>query len=114
MILTKQEAKALAKTREATRAELYMRLLQIKLVGPQHSSTGICENIRLACSFPAYELLKAGINSWPDKLCDIFPVEGTFKAYAQASARNALWDDPKRLALLDYLIDCTEPLEDQS
>ena len=86
--------------------ELLKNLRRIRDEGPQIPSSGICANMTyLGTSLPE-DLLAA----WPDGIenPESCPVEGSFDCYCQSGYLGTLWQNPRRLALLDWLIDTIE------
>lgn len=95
-------------------AELLKILKRIRDEGPQARNCGICGNVLVVadekidgCAL-LRELDKV-IRHWPanagtcyvTKVC--YPVEGE-KQYFKDAAQNILWENPRRIALLDWLI----------
>ena len=101
---------------------LYAALLKCK----QNPDTrwGICKNVAdfVRESGMNYELkaatmqeivkeLDALLIKWPDKALDksqryaVYPVEGDFRIYDRDQAQGILWQNPRRIALLDWLME---------
>lgn len=83
-------------------------LIQIKEDGPPLPNDGICANVdRLSGhdkeTSAEFEELMA---SWPESQDqrNIYPVEGSAHHYFMAQRHHSLWDNPKRHALLDWMI----------
>lgn len=85
---------------------------------------GICKNVAdfVRASNIDYELkaatlqevvneLDALIEKWPDKAREKgksfshYPVEGNYRVYDTDQARGELWENPRRIALLDWLLE---------
>lgn len=76
----------------------------IKTHGPASALCGICGNVADICGYysTAVQQLEALIANWPDRASDDrFPVEGCLFEYALDDNK---WQNPRRLALLDWLI----------
>lgn len=80
-------------------------LRHIKLHGPKYTNRGICCNVYVQDhSDSLQDELQELIARWPDKTpsgCDLFPIEGSHLAYHRTINK---WQNPRRLALLDWLI----------
>ena len=79
-------------------------LHRIRAHGPADPWTGICGNVARVCGYgsTAAQQLEALIATWPDRASDDrFPVEGSLFEYL---ADDNKWQNPRRLALLDWLI----------
>lgn len=88
--------------------ELLEALRAIKLE-PATMSQGICGNLRTIVGDIKWVILgkqlRALMDKWPEALPNRFyPVEGKQEAYMLAAAKRILWDNPRRIALLDWLI----------
>ena len=70
--------------------------------------SGICNNV--GCEIPeaAFKLLESAIKSWPESLGSTYPVEGSAALYNDSADNGTIWQNPKRLALLDHLITYTK------
>lgn len=77
---------------------------------------GICPNVnhyllqdyRIIEAAASFEILKELMKEWPDAGFNIYyPIDG-FVEYVRA---GDLWENPRRLALLDYLIEQTKENE---
>lgn len=80
---------------------------------PAHLDMGICGNVReLSPDTEAWvvngKLLRSLLGKWPDKAenhhHDHYPVEGSCVEYLIDSQQAILWRNPRRIALLDWLI----------
>lgn len=86
--------------------KLLKNLRRIRDEGPQIPSSGICANVDyLGTRLPASLLLE-----WPGSIDPLaaYPVEGSLSVYNRDAAEGTLWKNPRRLALLDWLIDTIE------
>ena len=95
-----------------TNSPLLHVLLELKTNGPVDTSCGICGNVEtlLLGDYTEQELeiatveLPSLISQWPDRIPSmggLFPVEGGPDAYRSDSNK---WQNPRRIALLDWLI----------
>lgn len=81
-------------------------LTQIKR-RPVRLDHGICENVRAIDRNPEiHRQLWELMAKWPDAVQDNrwYPVEGDMSLYMYAVRDRALWQNPRRIALLDWLI----------
>lgn len=88
-------------------------LKQIRDSGPRQSDAGICYNVALIDEGVArkYSEITQLVKQWPEGFSDKqFPVEGGF-FYWKAKDEGTLWENPRRLALLDW---CIEQLEKEA
>ena len=80
-------------------------LRHIRTHGPKYTESGICYNVSaLDHSDSLQDELQELTSRWPDKTpsgCDLFPIEGSHLAYHRTINK---WQNPRRLALLDWLI----------
>lgn len=80
-------------------------LRHIRTNGPKRTNSGICCNVYVQDhSDSLQDELKELIARWPDKTqsgYDQFPIEGSPSAYNRTINK---WRNPRRLALLDWLI----------
>lgn len=79
-------------------------LRHIRTHGPASTLCGICGNVADICGYysAAMSQLEALIVTWPDRASDDrFPVEGCIFEYALDDNK---WQNPRRIALLDWLI----------
>lgn len=80
-------------------------LRHIKTHGPKYTNRGICCNVYTQDHSDSLQNeLHELIARWPDKTPtggDLFPIEGSNLAYHRAINK---WQNPRRLALLDWLI----------
>lgn len=93
-----------------TTSPLLEALHTIRTHGPTSTLSGICVNVADICGYysTAVRQLEALIVTWPDRASDDrFPVEGCIFEYV---ADDNKWQNPRRIALLDWLI---EQLEEQ-
>ena len=101
---------------------LYAALLKCKK--ETDTRWGICKNVTdyIRAANIDYELkaatmqeivkeLDAMIEKWPDKAREKgqsfshYPVEGDFRIYDADQAQGILWQNPRRIALLDWLME---------
>lgn len=101
---------------------LYAALLKCKK--ETDTRWGICKNVTdyIRAANIDYELkaatmheiaieLDALMDKWPDKVVDksqryaAYPVEGDFRIYDRDQAQGILWQNPRRIALLDWLME---------
>ena len=101
---------------------LYAALLKCKK--ETDTRWGICKNVTdcIRAANIDYELkaatmheivkeLDALMGKWPDKVVDksqpyaAYPVEGDFRIYDADQAQGILWQNPRRIALLDWLME---------
>lgn len=97
--------------------DLLICLKHIKEHGPMDRAEGICGNVLLAADElgrrMVHDWLMEGLEkmlvSWPENAGDCqmmkvsYPVEGNRDYWVHARSRT-LWDNPRRHALLDWLI----------
>ncbi len=94
---------------------------KLKNKGPFDRGAGICFNTFYNFGLghrnreEVNEKLNQLISSWPDikKNEDqtpntLHPVEGNFDDYGKAAMSETLWENPRRLALLDFMIKTLE------
>ena len=92
-------------------------LIHLKEQGPWLPNHGICTNIydfidkeEIKCRETCLNDLDKAIEKWPSAYsfedCEIsdFPVGG-MEEYHREAALGALWQNPRRLELLDFIID---------
>lgn len=88
--------------------ELHQRLLQVKREGPS-----ICYQLRLmAAEQDALKIqMRMLLARWPGRRGEAkyVPVEGSMSLFHEAAVKETLWEDPRRHALLDWLIEETKP-----
>ena len=89
-------------------ANLLPVLKQIK-TRPPRLDEGICGNLQILLGeipfCKATTDLRDLMEKWPETSGDrIFPVEGKIDMFLVDSYHNKLWDNPRRIALLDWLI----------
>lgn len=77
--------------------------------GPQQPDKGICGNLRTLIGDEKFREVASDLcdmmETWPETSGDrFFPVEKTRAAYVHDAKRGALWENPRRIALLDWLI----------
>lgn len=81
-------------------------LRRIKAEGPRNTRHGICGNAHLLDDSDSLQLLlQALIAIWPDKApsgLDLYPIEGSHTSFVAAGSNK--WQNPSRIALLDWLI----------
>lgn len=86
-------------------------LRHIRANGPASTLCGICGNVADICGYysTAVRQLEALLVTWPDRASDDrFPVEGCLFEYALDDNK---WQNPRRIALLDWLIEQLEQEE---
>ena len=80
-------------------------LRNIRTCGPKYTGRGICCNVYVQDhSDSLQDKLQELIARWPDKTpsdYDLFPIEGSSLSYHRTINK---WQNPRRLALLDWLI----------
>jgi hypothetical protein len=88
---------------------IHQQLLQIKS-GIRVPEVGICCNLKIFSDYGTKRLHKA-IMSWPLRkgTGHLWPVEGTRYKYCKSSGNYSLWSNPRRIKLLDYLIEYYKP-----
>ncbi len=88
---------------------VHRQLLKIK-AGHRAPEIGICNNLYIFSDYGTRRLHKA-IMSWPLRKGNShhWPVEGTDNKYCKSGNAGTLWQNPRRLALLDYLIEYYKP-----
>jgi hypothetical protein len=88
---------------------IHRQLIQIKS-GHRAPDIGICNNLNIFSDYGTRRLHKA-IMSWPLRKSNthLWPVEGTHNEYCKSSDNYTIWQNPRRLALLDYLIEYYKP-----
>lgn len=77
---------------------------------PVRLDQGICGNLRTTVGDEKWKVmslhLRAMMDKWPERLPNRFyPVEGTQERYMADAANRILWQNPRRIALLDWLIE---------
>lgn len=101
---------------------LYAALLKCK--NDPDTRWGICKNVtdyiraanidfelKAATMQEIIKELDALMSKWPDKAVDksqsyaVYPVEGDFRLYDRHQAEGILWQNPRRTALLDWLME---------
>lgn len=98
--------------KKATASDVYKALKSLKEDGPAMLVVGICSNLDHKLSeqdryIPSNFLFRA-FEAWPDFSGDVFfPVDGE-DAYWED---DEMWVNPKRLQLLDYLIEYFKELD---
>ena len=87
-------------------------LKQIRDDGPQLLHCGICGNVDTMAADEVDEMallreLNKTIRKWPATAReeDSFPVEGNSLQFLKDAANLSLWNNPRRIALLDWLIE---------
>lgn len=75
---------------------------------------GICGNLSFGSYTSERRDVEKAISEWPDAKGNpgdgfSYPVEGRREGYWASKAAGTLWDNPRRLALLDYLIEYFKP-----
>jgi len=88
---------------------IHRQLLQIK-AGHRAPDIGICNNLCIFSDYGTKRLHKA-ILSWPQRKGEghSYPVEGSMRKYCEAAISFTMWKNPRRLALLNYLIEYYKP-----
>lgn len=88
--------------------ELHDILLQVKREGDAICSQ--CMNT-VAYTDKVGKELDALLARWPDRRGEIgcLPIEGNMSVFHEAAANKILWENPRRHALLDWLIEETKP-----
>ena len=85
---------------------LLTALRRIKTEGPANTRHGICGNVHLLdASDSLQEQLQALVATWPDKASsglDLYPIEGSHSSFVAAGSYK--WQNPRRIALLDWVI----------
>lgn len=76
---------------------------------PPHLDKGICGCARDLMGDPEFNRiiipLRDLMEKWPETTGDrAFPVEGSASKYLVDSYQDKLWENPRRIALLDWLI----------
>ena len=89
---------------------IHRQLLQIKS-GHRAPDIGICNNLDPIRSSYAQRKFINAILSWPQRKGKghSYPVEGSMSKYSQSSKEYTLWSNPRRIKLLDYLIEYYKP-----
>lgn len=89
---------------------VHRQLLRIKK-GHRAHYKGICNNLYQLRTKKAQSKFINAIKSWPLRRGTSlsYPVEGDMNLYVQATSNDTIWEDPRRLALLDYLIEYYKP-----
>jgi len=93
-----------------TRKSIHRQLLSIKRA-PKWDTVGICANMDFGSTRTALKFCDA-MEVWP--LAKGFikyatPVEGSMQLYLKSVADKTIWQNPRRHALLDYLISYYTP-----
>lgn len=95
-------------------------LRQLKVQGPKDKFHGLCLNIKLNLiaegMYPyhvslAMERVDDLFAKWPESKNATFPVEGSFMQHMNKTAIRSRWTNPRRLALLDWMIAYLETQE---
>lgn len=101
---------------------LYAALLKCKK--ETDTRWGICKNVtdyiraanidfelKAATMQEIVKELDALLDKWPDKAVEksqryaVYPVEGDYRIYDRDQALGQLWENPRRIALLDWLME---------
>lgn len=97
------------------REELHTALCAIK-AGQRLEGTGICRSVRAALGEAftyendiesAMTHLTEAMEAWPESIGDKYCPVGGEAEYIKESICGTIWQNPRRLALLDYLIEQT-------
>lgn len=72
---------------------------------PIRLDQGICGNMRTLVGDEVMPRLRALMSQWPKaRKCEGYPVEGSVTEYMNSVRQKTLWENPRRIALLDWLI----------
>lgn len=67
---------------------------------------GLCSSLGSLTHYPQLgSLLGQIFKLWPSNLGDTWPVEGSNEAYQASIEAGTIWTDPRRLSLLDFMIE---------
>jgi hypothetical protein len=87
------------------RKSIHRQLLRIKR-RPKWDSVGICSNMDFGSTYSAEKFFNV-MKEWPfaaGSNKSTAPVEGTLTKYLDSVDKGTIWQNPRRHALLDYLI----------
>jgi len=92
------------------RLSIHRQLLSIKRA-PKWSTVGICANMDFGSNYSANKFFDI-METWPlavGSAKSTSPVEGSLTKYLDAVDKGTIWQNPRRHALLDYLISYYTP-----
>ena len=89
--------------------KIYNELVSMRTFRRYSNLAGICTNLQHLNNDDHRKAVIA-MGTWPDTSGDpIFPVEGESWEYHESACADTLWENPRRLALLEYLIEYFKP-----
>ena len=89
--------------------KIYNELVSMRTFRRYSNLAGICANLQHLNTDSRTKVILA-MRTWPEGFKDSsFPVEGESWEYNRDAHNDTLWENPRRLALLEYLIEYFKP-----